>query len=87
MTEALPEPRPADRRKVLGAQLRRLREASGLTHEDAACVLRVSPAKISRCELGFIRFRECDVRDLFVLYGGTDQEELAKLLDSARQAH
>jgi ribosome-binding protein aMBF1 (putative translation factor) len=68
-------PGPTALRIVLGTQLRRLREARGITGEAAAHAIRASHAKISRMELGRVRFREHDVRDLLALYGITDEQD------------
>ena len=57
---------------LLGAQLRRLRESSGVTREDAGWEIRASESKISRMELGRVGFKERDVADLLTLYGVTD---------------
>ena len=46
---------------LLGAHLRRLREAQGVTREDAGWEIRSSESKISRMELGRVGFKERDV--------------------------
>jgi transcriptional regulator with XRE-family HTH domain len=63
-------------RRRLGSELRKLREASGRTVEDAAAALECSTAKISRLETGKGVPRNRDVRDLLRLYG-VDDDELA----------
>jgi transcriptional regulator with XRE-family HTH domain len=60
---------PAAARLLLGAQLRRLREAAGISREDAGYVIRASGSKISRLELGRVSFKPRDVDDLLDLYG------------------
>ena len=60
---------PTARRMVLGSQLRRLREAKGISREDAGYAIRGSGSKISRVELGRVSFKERDVADLLTLYG------------------
>ncbi|MFJ9784468.1 helix-turn-helix domain-containing protein [Amycolatopsis sp. NPDC101161] len=45
---------PAYRRRQLGRTLRKLREAAGLSQEDAGRPLRFSTSKMSRIEQGFI---------------------------------
>jgi len=72
---------------VLGTQLRRLREAAGITREDAGHAIRASHAKISRLELGRVGFKERDVVDLLTLYGVTDEAKRAEVLDLMRQAN
>src|SRR5690606_24267512 len=68
---------PTVLRMVLGGRLRRLREASGLSREQAGDHIRGSDSKISRLELGRTSIRERDLVDLLQLYGITDSEELA----------
>lgn len=78
---------PTVLRILLGAQLRRLREAKGLSRDDAGWEIRASGSKISRMELGRVGFKERDIADLLTLYGVADQEERAALLSLARQAN
>ncbi|GEL18313.1 hypothetical protein PA7_21500 [Pseudonocardia asaccharolytica DSM 44247 = NBRC 16224] len=59
-------------RIVLGTQLRRLREANGISREAAGEAIRASHAKTSRLGLGRVGFKERDVADLLTLYGITD---------------
>jgi transcriptional regulator with XRE-family HTH domain len=54
--------------------LRARRTALGLTVEDAAKHLLVSPSKISRVETGQRNITARDIRDLAVLYRFTDEE-------------
>jgi transcriptional regulator with XRE-family HTH domain len=74
-------------RIVLGTQLRRLREASGISREAAGDAIRGSHAKISRLELGRVGFKERDVADLLSLYGVTDEQDREAFLALARQAN
>jgi transcriptional regulator with XRE-family HTH domain len=78
---------PTVLRIVIGTQLRRLREAHGITRETAGDRIRASHAKISRLELGRVGFKERDVTDLLALYGVTDEEQLARVMDLMRQAN
>jgi transcriptional regulator with XRE-family HTH domain len=78
---------PTVSRIVLGTQLRRLREEAGISREDAGHAIRASHAKISRLELGRVGFKERDVTDLLALYGVTDEEQLARVMDLMRQAN
>ncbi len=78
---------PTVTRMLLGAQLRRLREANGTSREAAGYVIRGSESKISRMELGRVGFKERDVVDLLTLYGVTDERERAELLSLARSAN
>jgi hypothetical protein len=72
---------------LLGAQLRRLREAAGINREDAAYTIRASVSKMCRLELGRVGFKERDVTDLLTLYGIVDQAERAGLLSLAQRAN
>jgi hypothetical protein len=78
---------PTVLRLLLGRQLRRLREAKGVSREDAGWEIRASESKISRMELGRVGFKERDVADLLTLYGVTDAKERAALLSVVRQAN
>jgi transcriptional regulator with XRE-family HTH domain len=78
---------PTVLRIVVGGQLRRLREARGITREAAGDAIRGSHAKISRLELGRVGFKERDLTDLLDLYGVTDEGEREALLDLARRAN
>ncbi|MFI6169541.1 helix-turn-helix domain-containing protein [Nocardia sp. NPDC051052] len=78
---------PTVLRIALGGQLRRLREAKGITREAAGDAIRGSHAKISRLELGRTGFKERDIRDLLSLYGVNDTDERERFLDLARQAN
>jgi len=74
-------------RILLGAQLRKLREAKGVSREEAGWEIRASESKISRMELGRVGFKERDVADLLTLYGVDDLDERTALLALARQAN
>jgi len=75
------------RRILLGSQLRRLREARGITREAAGYSIRASESKISRMELGRVSFKARDIEDLLTLYGVTEEAERAALLGLAREAN
>ncbi|MFJ3663086.1 helix-turn-helix domain-containing protein [Streptomyces sp. NPDC090119] len=72
---------------LLGSQLRRLREARGITREAAGYSIRASESKISRMELGRVSFKTRDVEDLLTLYGIDDEAEREALLSLAREAN
>lgn len=78
---------PTVLRMLLGSQLRRLREAKGVSREKAGWEIRASESKISRMELGRVGFKERDVADLLTLYGVTDAEERSSLLTLAHEAN
>ena len=97
MSNGLPGGPPADGadelrgptvlRMILGAQLRRLREAAGVTPDRAGYEIRASRSKISRMEHGRVGFKDRDVADLLTLYGITDEQVRARMLASARHAN
>ena len=96
--DSLPARAPADRpidgvrsgpmalRIALGAHLRRLREASGITPAQAGEAIRATHSKISRLERGRSGAKQRDVADLLTLYGITDEAEREPVLSLARQA-
>ncbi len=73
-------------RMLLGIQLRRLREARGISRKEAGHEIRGSESKISRLELGRVGFKERDVADLLTLYGVTAEADRAPLLELSRQS-
>jgi transcriptional regulator with XRE-family HTH domain len=75
------------RRMQLGARLRALRQAKGLTREQAGHPIRASESKISRMELGRVGFKERDITDLLFLYGVVDPAEHEQLLALTREAN
>ena len=99
MAEGLPpgtEPAPLDPgrgnsptvlRIVIGTQLRRLREAHGITREVAGDAIRASHAKISRLELGRVGFKARDIADLLDLYGVVDPVERDGFMRLVQQAN
>ncbi|MGH3975689.1 MAG: helix-turn-helix domain-containing protein, partial [Pseudonocardiaceae bacterium] len=60
---------------MLGARLRRLREAAEISRAEAGYAIRSSESKISRLELGRVSFKVRDVTDLLTMYGVTDPEQ------------
>ena len=78
---------PTVLRILLGAQLRRLREAKGITLEEAGHKIRASHSKMSRLELGRVGFKDRDVADLLTEYGVLDEKERDMLRALARQAN
>jgi transcriptional regulator with XRE-family HTH domain len=83
----VPAASPTVRRRRLALELRRLREAAGMTIEHVAKSLECSDSKISRIETARVRATPRDVRDLLALYGvtGTRQAGLIQLAREARQ--
>lgn len=78
---------PTIRRRRLGAELRRLREAAGMSAGEAARHLECSASKISRLETGRVPARHRDVRDLLAVYRVADEVTRATLLDLVGQSH
>ncbi len=78
---------PTVLRILLGAQLRRLREAKGITLEEAGHKIRASHSKMRRLELGRVGFKDRDVADLLTEYDVLDEQERDMLRALARQAN
>jgi transcriptional regulator with XRE-family HTH domain len=78
---------PTNRRRRLGAELRRLREASGLTIDRVAEVLECSQSKVSRIETGQVSATPRDVRDMLELYrvDPAQREAMVQIAREARQ--
>ena len=77
---------PTVPRRLLGAQLRRLREERGITLEDAGDVIRASGSKMSRLETGRVGFKDRDIADLLTFYDVTDEQQRGALQELARSA-
>jgi transcriptional regulator with XRE-family HTH domain len=78
---------PTVLRILLGAQLRRLREAKRISLEDAGNAIRASHSKISRLETGRVGFKDRDIADLLTLYGVTDEADRTSLRALAARAN
>jgi transcriptional regulator with XRE-family HTH domain len=78
---------PTVLRMLLGSQLRRLREDTGITPERAGYEIRASRSKISRMEHGRVGFKERDVADLLTLYDVTDEAVRNHMLTLAEHAN
>ena len=78
---------PTVLRMLLGSQLRDLREAAGISPDQAGYEIRGSRSKISRLEHGRVGFKERDVADLLTLYGVTDDERRSHMLLLAQQSN
>lgn len=74
-------------RMLLGAQLRRLREAAGITPEQAGFEIRGSRSKISRLETGRVGLKSRDVNDLLTLYGVMDERLRSRFLALVKQSN
>ncbi|MDT3396206.1 helix-turn-helix transcriptional regulator [Streptomyces sp. B1866] len=80
------EPKPTVRRRVIGTNLRRLREEKELFLEHAAEVLSCNPSKISRIESAQSGIRQIDLKALLDLYGVTDPKAREGWLMLARES-
>jgi transcriptional regulator with XRE-family HTH domain len=74
-------------RLLVGAQLRKLREARNISLEDAGHQIRSSHSKMSRLELGRVGFKDRDLTDLLTLYGVTAKSERDVLRALAKRAN
>ncbi|QNA77057.1 helix-turn-helix domain-containing protein [Streptomyces sp. So13.3] len=75
---------PTSKRCQLGAVLRKLRQAKGMTSTRAAALLLVSQPKMTRLELGQRRISQRDVRDLCRIYEVEEQQVVDALMQLAR---
>jgi transcriptional regulator with XRE-family HTH domain len=82
-----PRRSPTIRRRRLGAELRRYRDAAGVTIDVVAERLGCSPSKVSRIETGHTSATPRDVKDMLDIYGinGIESEELVQISREARQ--
>jgi transcriptional regulator with XRE-family HTH domain len=76
---------PTVRRRRLASELRRLREAAGLTIDEVGDKLECSASKISRIETGHVGVTPRDVRDMLELYP-LDADQREALVQLAREA-
>jgi transcriptional regulator with XRE-family HTH domain len=82
-----PAKAPSARARQLAAELRRLREAMGLTGEEVASRLNWSASKVSRIETSRTAVTASDLRTLLDLYQitGSTRDRLAELGRTANQ--
>jgi transcriptional regulator with XRE-family HTH domain len=73
------------RRRRLGDELRRLREARGMTIEEAATALECSHSRVSLIENGKQGSRPKDVREMAHVYGLADPAQVGALENLAKQ--
>ncbi|MER6156861.1 helix-turn-helix transcriptional regulator [Streptomyces sp. NPDC001868] len=78
-----PRSQPTERQVRLGTELRRLREAAGLTARDVARFLGSTSAQMSHMEAGIAGVSEQRVRQLAAHYTCTDQELVGALVAMA----
>ncbi|MFJ6250252.1 MULTISPECIES: helix-turn-helix domain-containing protein [unclassified Streptomyces] len=77
---------PTVRRRRLGQELRKLREAKNMTAEQVAERLLVSQSKISRLENGRRSISQRDVRDLCGVYEVEDERMVESLMQMAKDS-
>jgi transcriptional regulator with XRE-family HTH domain len=77
---------PTLRRRRLGAELKRCREAAGLTQENVSRHFEWHAAKVTRIETARVTVTARDVRDLLTLYGVTETDYREALIELARQS-
>jgi transcriptional regulator with XRE-family HTH domain len=78
---------PTVRRRRLGTELRRLREAHALKLEEAAERLGLAPSTLSRIETGKAPTRSAYLTTMLEMYGVTDPGQRQVLADMAREGH
>jgi transcriptional regulator with XRE-family HTH domain len=83
----VPAAGPTVLRLLLGSRLRRLREDAEISPEQAGQVIRASPSKISRMELGRSSFKRRDVVDLLDLYGLAEDGQVETMLELVRRSN
>ncbi|HET9080680.1 MAG TPA: helix-turn-helix transcriptional regulator [Trebonia sp.] len=77
---------PTAARLRLGTQLRQLRQAAGMSRQEAATAIRSSASKITRLELGRTGIKPRDLSDLLALYGA-DLAGQASMMALARNGN
>ena len=77
---------PTLRRRRLGTELKRCREAAGLTQQDVSRHFEWHSAKVTRIETARVAVTPRDVRDLLTLYNVRDQGYREALVELARMS-
>ena len=78
---------PTVRRRRLGAELRRLREANSLKLEEVADQLGLAPSTLSRIETGKAPTKTAYLTSMLAMYGVDDPAVRKVLIDMAREGH
>jgi transcriptional regulator with XRE-family HTH domain len=78
---------PTVRRRRLGAELRRLREANSLKLEEVAEQLGLAPSTLSRIETGKAPTKTAYLTSMLGMYGVDDPGARKVLVDMAREGH
>jgi transcriptional regulator with XRE-family HTH domain len=76
---------PTARRRSLGLELRRLREAAGLKLDQVAAQVEVGSSTLSRIETGRALCRTPYLTAMLEVYGVTDPQQIQRLKDMARE--
>src|SRR5260221_10009076 len=76
---------PTVRRRRLGSELRKLRDANGLKLEEVAGELAAAPANLSRLENGNAPNKSADLSKMLGMYGINHQQQPQVLVDMARE--
>lgn len=75
----------SDRSSRVAAELRKLRQSSGMSCEDVADRLGMPISKVRRLETGSVGIRSADIDAMLALYGVSEQRR-AEVLAAARQS-
>jgi transcriptional regulator with XRE-family HTH domain len=78
---------PTVRRRRLGSELRRLREAQSIKLEEVAERLGLAPSTLSRIETGKAPTRTAYLNEMLDLYGVDDPTQKHALVEMAREGH
>jgi transcriptional regulator with XRE-family HTH domain len=78
---------PTVRRRRLGSELRKLRDASQYKLEEVAAELGVAPSTLSRIETGKAPTKSAYLNQMLEMYGVSDQAQRQVLIDMAREGH
>jgi transcriptional regulator with XRE-family HTH domain len=78
---------PTVRRRRLGSELRKLRDANGFKLEEVAGALGVAPSTLSRIETGKAPTKSAYLNQMLEMYGVTDAGQRQVLVDMAREGH
>ena len=85
--ELLVRPSPTVRRRRLGAELRRLREAHSIKLEEVAERLGLAPSTLSRIETGKAPTKSAYLTAMLEMYEVEDPAARTVLVDMAREGH
>src|SRR6202045_4422667 len=78
---------PTVRRRRLGSELRKLRDANGLKLEEVAGELGVAPSTLSRIETGKAPTKSAYLNQMLEMYGVVEPGQGQVLVDMAREGH